>query len=76
MNQSLTIYEKEAFTNKRREEIAASMSEEDRIIACNSLRAIRTKCVECSGSYENLCRCSCSSCPLWDFRFGTNPYKD
>lgn len=73
---SLSIYEKKAFTDQRRKEIKSSVSEEDRIISCNPLRAVRRKCMECSGSYENLSRCGCCTCPLWDFRFGTNPYKE
>jgi hypothetical protein len=73
---SMTIFTKEDFTKQRRREIFATLSERERIEGCSPLKAIRRKCVECSGgSAELSARCTCFNCPLWDYRFGTNPYK-
>lgn len=40
------------------------------------LEAIRKKCVEdcCAGSKFEVRQCNCPSCPLFEFRFGKNPY--
>ncbi len=39
------------------------------------LKAIRAKCLECSGDYINEVReCPITDCPLYAFRFGKNPY--
>lgn len=40
------------------------------------LKAIRAKCIECSGdsAYE-VKRCPSSDCVLYAFRFGKNPYR-
>lgn len=43
----------------------------------NPLEAIRKKCVEdcCSGNFFEVKHCMCPSCPLYEFRFGKNPYR-
>lgn len=40
------------------------------------LKAIRAKCIECSGDspYE-VKRCSSTDCVLYPFRFGKNPFR-
>lgn len=39
------------------------------------LKAIRAKCLDCSCNNPNEVRlCSITKCPLFDFRFGKNPY--
>jgi hypothetical protein len=74
---SREIFDKETFTETRRNEIMESMSEAERVIACNPLRAIREKCLSCcSGRVDAVAHCDKYKCPLWDFRFGTNPYKE
>lgn len=38
------------------------------------MQAIRAKCLECScGSAKEVKLCPVVRCPLYDFRFGTNP---
>jgi hypothetical protein len=38
------------------------------------LKAIRKYCVECSaGSRSEVARCHLTNCPLWTYRFGTDP---
>lgn len=40
------------------------------------LKAIRKKCIECSGgSYKEVRLCPCDDCPLWPYRFGRKPQK-
>lgn len=37
-------------------------------------KAIRRKCLDCSGGYVNEVRdCGAESCPLFPYRFGANP---
>lgn len=39
------------------------------------LRAIRAKCVDCSGgSLAEARKCTVVSCPLWPMRMGSNPF--
>ena len=39
------------------------------------LEAIKEKCLDCSVYDEKEVKlCTCTGCPLWPFRFGTNPY--
>ena len=39
------------------------------------LRAIRAKCVDCSGgSMAEARKCTAVSCPLWPMRMGSNPF--
>jgi hypothetical protein len=49
------------------------------------LSAIRNQCIECVGTYQEIENCTCDGknpcngienykCPLYEFRFGTNPY--
>ena len=38
-------------------------------------KAIRAKCLDCCcGSPSEVARCHIVKCPLWPFRFGTNPF--
>ena len=40
------------------------------------LKAIRAKCLECSGGSSNEVKnCSVSLCELYSFRFGKNPFR-
>lgn len=40
------------------------------------LKAIRAKCIDCCcGSSNEVKLCTVTSCPLYDFRFGKNPYR-
>jgi hypothetical protein len=39
------------------------------------LKAIRQNCLECNGTANEVKLCPCTSCPLWPFRFGKNPYS-
>ena len=41
-----------------------------------SMQAIRKKCVEdcCAGDLSEVRNCLCTSCPLFEFRMGKNPY--
>lgn len=42
----------------------------------NPVKAIRDWCLQCSGdSYENVRMCSSTSCPLYPFRQGKNPFR-
>ena len=41
------------------------------------LKAIRKKCLHdcCCGSYEEVKNCNCTTCFLYPFRLGTNPFR-
>lgn len=40
------------------------------------LKAIRAKCLECSGGSSNEVKnCNVSLCELYSFRFGKNPFR-
>lgn len=40
-------------------------------------KAIRLKCLECScGSSNEVKLCRVENCPLYPFRFGTDPYRE
>ena len=40
------------------------------------LKAIRQNCIECcGGSKHEVKLCTIITCPLYDFRFGKNPYN-
>lgn len=40
------------------------------------LKAIRAKCLDCSGDYINEVReCPITDCPLYPFRMGKNPFR-
>lgn len=40
------------------------------------MKAIRAKCLDCCcGSAHEVKLCPCQDCPLWPFRFGTNPNR-
>lgn len=42
----------------------------------NPVKAIREKCLECSGGSSNeVQKCTVTACPLYAFRFGKNPYR-
>jgi hypothetical protein len=39
------------------------------------LAAIRRNCIDCTGySTAEVERCELKACPLWPYRFGTNPF--
>ena len=49
---------------------------EDNKQITNPVKAIRAKCVECSGgSQSEATLCAMRDCPLWPFRAGKNPYR-
>ena len=40
------------------------------------LKAIRSNCKDCSGGiYAEVKKCVMIDCPLWPYRFGTNPFR-
>ena len=40
------------------------------------LKAIRAHCIQCVGTYNEIKECGGDgTCPLFDFRFGKNPYR-
>ena len=39
------------------------------------LKAIRTKCLECSGGRKAVHNCEAMDCPLFSFKEGRNPYR-
>lgn len=42
----------------------------------NPVKAIRAKCLDCScDSIEEVKNCPITSCALYPFRFGKNPYR-
>jgi len=48
----------------------------DKVIIKNPVKAIRAKCLECSGgSATEVKECPIKGCALYEFRFGRNPYR-
>ena len=42
----------------------------------NPVKAIRQNCLDCvRGSTKEVKLCPCTNCPLYPFRFGSNPYR-
>ena len=42
----------------------------------NPVKAIREFCLECmGGSRDEVTKCSRPECPVYEFRFGKNPYR-
>lgn len=42
----------------------------------NPVKAIRLKCLDCSGgSSPEVEKCNIKHCALWPFRFGKNPFR-
>lgn len=40
------------------------------------LRAIRAKCLDCcAGQRSEVANCTATTCPLWAFRFGVDPWR-
>lgn len=37
------------------------------------MKAIRSKCLECNGTANEVKLCPCTDCALWPFRLGKNP---
>ena len=37
------------------------------------MKAIRDKCIECSGTWKVISLCDIIGCPLWAYRMGTKP---
>ncbi len=53
-------------------------NKEDTLVSYETspLKAIKKKCIECfGGSQAEVKRCTGKSCPLYPYRFGTNPYR-
>lgn len=47
---------------------------ETEVKSTTPLKAIRAKCLDCCAYQTKEVRsCSCKDCPLWPFRFGSNP---
>lgn len=41
------------------------------------LKAIRAKCLDCSGNYyKNVRECPITKCPLYQYRMGKRPQRD
>ena len=48
----------------------------EKIQVTNPVKAIRKKCLDCSGeSSEEVKKCEIENCALHPFRFGKNPYR-
>ena len=48
----------------------------DSEVITSPLRAIRAKCIDCSGgSISEVRLCPCKRCPLWPFRNASNPFR-
>lgn len=42
----------------------------------NPVKVIRAKCLECCcGQASEVALCVCTDCPLYEWRFGKNPYR-
>lgn len=53
--------------------VNAELDQEARV---NPVKAIRKKCLECSGgSSREVERCQIKDCALYPFRFGRNPFR-
>lgn len=49
---------------------------EEKLTPTTPLKAIREKCIDCSGGSKKEVRlCWASNCPLYPFRMGKNPYR-
>jgi len=47
------------------------------MIVLRPLKAIRAKCLDCSGGMRNEVKnCKLERCPLWPYRMGKRPTKD
>jgi hypothetical protein len=47
---------------------------EKRLTGTSGLKAVRRRCLDCSGGTDAAVRsCTVSACPLFEFRFGKNP---
>ena len=40
----------------------------------SALKAIRAKCLDCNNTAAEVKLCPCTTCELYPFRFGKNPY--
>ena len=38
------------------------------------VQAMRAYCLDCNGSDKEVALCPCFDCPLYSYRFGTNPF--
>ena len=48
----------------------------DKEYKTSPLKAIRAKCMDCSGNLrEEIRNCPVKACDLWPYRFGKNPYR-
>ena len=57
-------------------ELSAVFLESNGKPAVPVLKAIRAKCLDCSGGAQaEVLKCTAVSCALWVFRMGTNPYR-
>jgi hypothetical protein len=45
------------------------------MVTTSPLAAIRENCLECNGNALEVKLCPCTSCPMYPFRFGKNPYS-
>ena len=39
------------------------------------MKAIRLKCLDCAGTSQEVLGCTSSTCPLWPYRTGRNPFN-
>lgn len=44
-------------------------------IETNPIKVIRLHCLSCAYSAKEVALCPCTSCHLWPWRFGKNPYR-
>lgn len=52
------------------------LTDQQKKICQNPVKAIRQKCLDCSGwSYTEVEQCPLTECALYPFRFGKNPFR-
>lgn len=57
-------------------ELNAADLEAAGLVGAPVLDVIRAKCIDCSGGEMAEARkCVSTKCPLWPYRFGTNPFR-
>ena len=53
------------------------LSKEVKKSLSNPLKAIRQKCIDCSGgNLDEVSSCDCTACALWCYRYGRNPFVE
>ena len=48
---------------------------DEKKLITSPIKAIRAKCLDCNTTSNEVKLCPVNQCPLWEFRFGKNPYR-